>query len=280
MVLTYRFLGVVAFLGVISQAVALAESGPENVLLARPSIEPALEYRSGYWPEFVVLENEITSPRTGRKIAAGTRGVLIRVEDGEVVVDFGRNGVAVVSIDSTDLREQIALRETQGPRLTGIFAERMHNKFFWSNRPKNPQCLLQDFAAYEYFLLIYADVDGADWPAVVEAASLLGKNDAIRSRLLPVVLPFDQTEAAVIEGLRSEATAGLEIPVMFHFLAKSYFKTLHHQVSDQTTLALIDQNGRLVAREVVRSPETVSAFVNSLDELLSLDAAAAAAFAL
>jgi len=230
-----------------------------------------LVLNSDWWPPFVSLAADFSvSGDRDIEIPAGTRGVMVRVEADEVILDFGRNGVHRVPIEQTDLVVQAAERKAQGTLDSALFADAMFNKFFLLKDGEAAQCSRADFGDSRYFLILYTRLASDRGDAVREAVEGLMSSSEVGSKDLSVVLvTFDESERELLDAAKAKQ---IHWPIMFHFLNRAYLNTLHHGASGDPTLALIDRNGRLLARLGSEASESQRRdFVTSLPETLRQD---------
>ena len=106
------------------------------------------EFHSNYWPSHLTTIDEILDPITSEKLLSKKqRGVLIRLVDGKLLVDFGRGGVHLVDIKDTDFVKEYQdvinhvtpklygnLTGMIGTRLTTFYKE--HQRFHFDEMKK------------------------------------------------------------------------------------------------------------------------------------------------
>lgn len=85
---------------------------------------------SDYWPQFVENKSEILDKNGDTLVKKFQRGVLLRLEEGLLLIDFGRNGVHQVEIEKTDFETnylKIKNKEIEklAPNLTAMIGPRL-----------------------------------------------------------------------------------------------------------------------------------------------------------
>ena len=217
-----------------------------------------LEVRSEWWPERVVLVEDFTYEvdDESHQISAGSRGMLIRIEQGEAIMDFGRDGIRAVPVDMTDIPASLENEdELKTWEESGHILSQISNKFFW---PDNmDKVLAQHFVPVDYLFIVYQDVGSESGIEATDALMEVYPDiRAVFSQLEFVTIPLDETTEEVLPDLKGSEPAW---PVMLPFLAPSYTYVLHHDVTEQTGV-LMDKNGKVLARldeAELCSPETV-----------------------
>jgi hypothetical protein len=196
-----------------------------------------------FWPREVALTRAFR-PAEARPLAAGSTGVLIRVEDSGVArVDFGRDGLYEVPVGDTDLVEH-ANRIRRGD------SEKDAPNFLYSIAPRlgdaasaEPRAFpYGDAAEHRLFLAVFADPGAPDFGALAKSlAPLRG-----RSELLTILFPQGRhPDIRVREQLRELEWT---VPFVYDHLAEPYTNSLIGDASPSPYLTLQSADGRVLFR--------------------------------
>src|SRR5262245_56510981 len=222
-----------------------AEAAELPAPAAAPPVTPEnLLASESYWPYQVALVVPVKlDPAGGKKpLAAGLRGVLIRVEEsGQARIDFGRDGQHVVPVGATDLLERAnRIRRGDDTKIAPNFALAIGTKLIepGTEQPK-PLGLL---AAMQRpgFLCVFAD-PGAEGFAGI-AATLAPLKD--RREVLTILFPRGgESDTKLVEQLRS---LGWPVPFVQGFLTEAYSRTLLPDGTPLPFVLLLTNEGRLI----------------------------------
>ena len=197
-----------------------------------------------YWPYQVALIEpfEVEADPAKQPLAAGLRGVLIRVEEsGRARIDFGRDGQHVVPVAVTDLLERAnRIRRGDETKMAPNFALAIGTKLLEPG-PGHPTSVgLLAAMQRPGFLCVFAD-PGAEGFAGV-AATLAPLQD--RHQVLTILFPQGEApDAKLAERLRS---LGWPVPFLQSFLAAAYTRTLLPAASPLPFVLLQTNEGRLI----------------------------------
>ena len=243
--------------------------------LSTPDLSPdKLWAQSDYWPDRVKLTVATDVPGGDKPLPAGWAGVLARVEQDGVLLDFGRDGVFKVALENTNilqLAEQIRLRYRDSQKLRmDLLTSRMYAKFFHDVDGVYKPTLEEDFYKTNYFLFSYynfsTDLPSSSIDYLIQQSPVL---EQLRVSL--VAVPLGQTEKELIKSLRA-----LKWPYacMFHWLVPYYIKSMAHPSQKNGYSVLTDSNGRIVSHgptlDLLKSiKETVDSDWNNFPRVFS-----------
>jgi hypothetical protein len=199
------------------------------------------------WPYRVTLKEAWQPAGAAVRLAAGTAGVLIRVETGGVArIDFSSDGKYEVPIEKTDLVEN-ANRIRRGE-----LAKRAPNFFYAigthlvdsgadSLTPFPPETI----ADRRTYLCVFADPHSDEFAKLAKALRPLKE----RSDLQTLLFPQDDEEpddAATREKLRK---VDWTVPFVYGFLSAPYARTLVRDGTRFPAVLLVTNEGRLLFQE-------------------------------
>ena len=202
-----------------------------------------------FWPYQVVL-TEPLAPRGGSSVALrpGLRGVVVRYQpDGNVRIDFGRDGVVEVPLAKTDLVERVnrvRLGEERkiSPNLTHAIGPRLVTTI----DPAGPGTIPfeETFAARGY-LAVFANPREEGFDELAEAlahADLHGRH-GVWTVLLPTVA---QGQLPSLETHQRLHRAGWIVLFVHEAFALSYARSLRDEDEPAPALMLSTADGRLL----------------------------------
>jgi hypothetical protein len=202
-----------------------------------------LEREERLWPLRVSLVRELPADPGTRVLAAGTRGVLIRVEPGGLVrIDFGRAGVRRVPIAATDLVARASEIES------GAVAKELPNFSFAIRQklidsdsdPMQPLAALDPLFAAANYLCVFADPDAESLPALARALAPLGG----RADLAVIFFPQHRaTDLAVRDRLRE---LDWRVAYLYAHLSEPYTRSLLDADTPLPALLLQSAEGRVL----------------------------------
>src|SRR5262245_36661664 len=240
-----------------------AEAAELPAPAAAPPVTPEnLLASESYWPYQVALVVPVKlDPAGGKKpLAAGLRGVLIRVEEsGQARIDFGRDGQHVVPVGATDLLERAnRIRRGDDTKIAPNFALAIGTKILKPGA-EHPETLgLPAAAQRPGFLCVFADPGAKGFAEL--AAALAPLQD--RRGVLTVLFPEgDHPDEEMAKRLRS---LGWPVPFLFDFLAEAYIPTLLPAKTPLPAVLLQTNEGRLLYQSQWR-PEVVGKLQAAID---------------
>lgn len=267
------FAAPVILIGILSCLPSIAVSPQQRVEQASESGEKlavVLHERSDWWPFFVRLSEPVTSPENGRVIKAGTRAVLIRVEDQEILADFGRNGLIRLPFSKTNILHEAAKLSRQPRKADGLLSSELFNKFFRISEGRAVGCTRATFGEARYVLFLYTDLGDQSLDSFHHEINGFAARASVESPELTVAaIPSKTTEEELVKNcLRLE----VGFPVMYHFLSEGYRRVLSHDIAGLPALVLVDHNGRILGRlDSAGDPDALNVFKNSLQAIIQAD---------
>jgi hypothetical protein len=223
-----------------------------------------------FWPYQVELRAAGEAEGGGPPLSAGSQGVLVRVDaSGRARIDFGRDGVLEVPIESTDVVEranQVRLGELwkPAPNLVHAIARRLVD-------PKSDVLQSIDFlAAYQPpgFLVVFADPIGADFAELAAALAPLRDRHGVMTLLCPQ--GAQRVAARTIERLRA---LDWSVPFVRDDYAPGYTASLLPDGGAPPAIALLTREGRVVFSSPWR-PGLAADLTSALDGEFARDVAA------
>lgn len=225
------------------------------------------ELRSEWWPAFVRLAKPLELPEHERTLKVGRRGVLIRVEDDFVIVDYGRYGLHRLPLEDTDFKLQFAeLSRERNWESHGLFTKTYGTRFY---HPKSWSQLKQkDIIDDKYFLLAYAELQTEEGREGIQQFDQKLLQDWTPKGLHACFIPVNAPEQPQLVDLLTELD--VTTPTMPTFLAKGHVSALGHE-PENFTVVLLDKNGRLLARYDLKDARDVSAWRADIEMRLAND---------
>lgn len=202
------------------------DSAPPDYLAADPSAPEitaaTLFANERFWPYTVELTRAWKGPGMQSSAPAGTRGVLIRLDDAKRArVDFGRHGIGDVPLDATDIVARAnGVRVGTEPKPLPNFVEAIGPRLVASSvEPMRPYPVAGVFG-HGAFVAAFADPNAASFESLAAALAPL----ASRSDALVIFFPQGRpADAAVYQRLRS---VGWKVPFVFQHLSEPYTASL------------------------------------------------------
>ena len=233
-------------------------------LLRAEISEHELEARSDLWPLNVQTTEEIQAPEGVRTLKTGTRGILLRVENGKVILDTGRWGILAIPIAQTNILElahKVASEEV--PKQQGNVVSMLGGKFFDPQDERYQPFPYFEFQSIDYFLFYYTN--SQDEACIHLNETLRSDYEAIKEAFSEVeilMIPLDESNEAMLKAIKEQQ---IPWPTMFHYMAKGYQNALHHEPKELPCLVLTDANGKVLAHSLKdydqNNPEAVLALL-------------------
>lgn len=195
-----------------------------------------------FWPYQTELTRSWQPPGRGQPLAAGTLGVLIRVEaSGLARIDFGRDGLYAVPIGETDLLDR-ANRVRRGelhkmaPNLVLAIGPRLLDPAWSPPRPLN----LSAVSASAGFLCVFADPGAGSFADLAATLAPLRGSHGVETILFP---QGEYSDADLGEQLR---LLGWTVPFVSDHLAEAYTRSLLSDGGALPAVLLQSREGRLL----------------------------------
>jgi hypothetical protein len=216
------------------------------------------------WPFYVSLTKPVRAD--GKDLKNGTRGVLIRMKSPhELIVDFGRDGLAVVPVGKTDILERMeAIREGDEKKEFPNFVYQIGPRLIVPTEGRPGFHEFSKLSFHSYFLTVYTSAD----PLLLDSIAALvnGLKSELESRNVFILfMPVGEKDDFVFS--RGLLDHGLEYPFVYGHLAEIYTTSLHHDTSNLPLFVLNDADGKIVLRESGVGDPVIHRFEKALLEL-------------
>jgi hypothetical protein len=209
---------------------------------AEPVTERNLLPSERFWPYHVALTRPWRPADRAEPLVPGIAGVLIRVEDsGHARIDFGRDGLYEVPIETTDLLENAnRIRRGELDKLASNFLLDIGPRLLDSASDSLRPFGLRPAAERSGFLCVFADPSAQGFTDL--AAALAPLRD--RQRVLTILFAQGgHPDALLREQLRS---FGWPIPFVFDHMSESYAHSLLPEDTPLPALLLLTREGRVL----------------------------------
>jgi hypothetical protein len=239
---TLPFLALAALL----LTVPVASTALEDYLPADPGAPPVtrenLVASERFWPYHVELPQPWQPPGAERPLRAGTRGVLVRVESsGAARIDFGRNGVHQVPVESTDLIQRAnGVRLGEEDKIAPNFVHAIGPRMLQSDSPQPVPVPFPRTFAPPGFLAVFADPGGEGFAELAAALGPLHERHGVWTVLFP---QGGHRDPQVHQRLRS---LEWEVPFVRDFLSLGYTRSRLREGTPIPAVVLETREGRLV----------------------------------
>lgn len=221
---------------------------------------------SALWPTFIKLSEDITLPKEAgeKRIRKGTRATLLRAEGENLVIDFGRNGVAKITAYKTDYYTQVSelmlgKEEKEFPN----FSLQVGNKLMTFGRgDESGPIRFEEAQGTELYVLLYLDTYTPDIAQELMDFGLA--YDDLKSNwpnIEVVLMPTDK------EFYNFGFTVGYSVPFIATHMRLGYIQSLSHEVEETPGFVAIDPNGRSMGSSV--TPIEWDMLAKELERLLN-----------
>ena len=216
-----------------------------------------------FWPYRAALTEAWQPPGRDQRLPAGTDGVLIRVEPGQVArIDFARDGKYEVPIAKTDLVEK-ANRIQRGelakptPNFVNAFAMKVVDPASDPPTSLRPEQL----AEHHRFLCVFADVSHESFAGLANALRPLAKRSDVEIMLFPQGAQGEHSNAEIVKRLRA---SDLLVPFVFEHLSEPYTRTLLREGTPIPNVMLVTDEGRVLYQDAWQ-PGAIAKLESALD---------------
>lgn len=211
-----------------------------------------------FWPYQLELTRSWQPDGRAQPLPAGTRGVLVRVEDsGAARIDFGRHGRYEVPVARTDL-VALANRIRRGEldKLAPNFVHAIGPRLADSASESPRSVAFDDVFEPPGFLAVFADPDAVGFGELAAALAPLHGRHGVWTVLFP---QGGHPDLEVREQLRA---LEWRVPFVFGYMTEGYTRSRLQEGSPLPFLMLQTREGRVVFQEPWRTgvvPELTSA---------------------
>lgn len=207
---------------------------------------PADFSNSAFWPNRVSLVNELSVVADGREVtlAPGWEAILLRVEDGKILADFGRHGIHTLEPEKTDFNERVeALRSGKSskdlPNLVRMIGDKCAR---WTGEGVEiKRSRMEDFTDRKIIVFLHVNPNQPDSLAV--ARSLQEPYRRWMDEGRPVEIIMISTHADLAPIYAENAPTWLAI---LPGLMSSYRQVLSHPVENPPAIVVSDVEGKLL----------------------------------
>ncbi len=232
-----------------------------------PEIEQ-IEFRSEWWPTHVRLVEAVPIEHESRhELKAGTKGVLLRVEGGKVLVDFGRYGVQALALDQTDFVEQY---------------EQLSSKGGWDDRMVlNAHLFTKYFKLKEINFHVIEDKSVFTWdymafvhcsPGEQASDSLIERLEAFSPQteeavIHPVLLPSERDYMTLLAYFKDNEVS---LPTLIPPVNMPY-RELYDFSQQDLAMVIVDRNGRILREYDAAALQDIESLNASVAALVNED---------
>jgi hypothetical protein len=200
-----------------------------------------------FWPYQVTLTKPWQPSEQAQPLAAGTRGVLIRVEEGSgrARIDFGRYGLYEVPVDATDLvADANRVRTGEREKTAANFVLAIGPRLLDAGAPALVAVPFREVTRHRVFLCVFADPGSKEFRELAKSLAPLRE----RSGLLTILFPQGQVpDAELFERLRD---LGWPTAFVHDHLSEAYTRTLLPEpMPPFPTLLLQTDEGRVLFQD-------------------------------
>ncbi|MDX2109006.1 MAG: hypothetical protein SFY80_02070 [Verrucomicrobiota bacterium] len=226
-----------------------------------------LESKPSSWPAFATLTKDFAAEYNGQEVVvkAGTRAVLLRIEQGRALLDTGRKGSHFIPIEFTDL-----LEETARPKVGDDAKQAANFVVMFANKIVLPgsreSIAYEDLQGTRAFALIYGD-------GSTTSNAQLARMDQLRSdwsaKLPGVVFVYLHTTES--PELFTGAVDSLKHLPFFPFqFARGYKKALKYSVGSPTGCVLIGSDGQTLLNPFeIMSDDDIDSLMEQMQKALN-----------
>jgi hypothetical protein len=195
-----------------------------------------------FWPYRVTLTRAWQPEGRQAPLAAGTPGVLIRVEPrGVARVDFSADGKHPVPIGATDLVESAnQIRRGELSKPLPNFVHAIRSRLIDPEADTLKGLAPERLTGIPGFLCVFADPAAADFETLVTSVAPLRERHGVVTLLFP---QGSHADGGVRERLRA---LEWKVPFVYDFLSEPYTRTLIDEHTPMPVLLLQTDEGRLV----------------------------------
>jgi hypothetical protein len=204
------------------------------------------ETESAWWPLRVTLAEplQLKSDEAEHVLPAGHGAVLMRVlEDGVLLLDFGKAGAHRVPLEKTDFAVLFeGIRAGTVEKEIGNYVEMLGPRIIDFSKDIPGPLEFGKIVAKEFILFVYF----ADLDALSEFEQIFKEGEDTYAQVLPLALRLDAV--ALGAGLSAYKEAAATIPLLHPQLSEVYARSLQHDAKGPLFFVLTDLDGRVLSR--------------------------------
>jgi hypothetical protein len=225
---------------------------------------------SAVWPQFITTSRDIViTDESGKEftLSANTRGVFLRAENNDLLIDFGRNGIQLLNAKSTDFFDRVsALMTGTDTKDFPNLALQIGNKLVTFARGDASGAIrFEEIKPIQVYVLLYLDNYSPDYAQALLDFGLAYKDLKKQFPFIELVLmPRDR------KFYDFAFTVGYSVPLITPHVRNAYIDTLKHNALPGPTFVAVDANGRILGRtekavEWSKLNKQLEILVNELD---------------
>lgn len=206
---------------------------------------------SKHWPNEIALKKPLSIANSkGRlkKLSSGSIGLLQRVENGLLLVDFGRHGVFFVNPENTDFLQKVdSLKQGVEHKSIRNFSHQILSRLVIINASKNTFIPYEDHARKKGYLVYYPGICTEESRSITsQIGSLFSAHENVQLMML----------APDMQWYKYFNRFKFTIPVFLPNLAGPYADSFYHKNSPGPSLVAVDPNGKVLYRSptLARTP--------------------------
>lgn len=204
---------------------------------------------STLWPEFVDYIGEDKHPTIEGhlKIEPSLRGKLIRVEGGECLIDFGREGHARIPVESTNMLQQMrAIRDGVQVKGWGNAAKiLLPGMVYVEGDTLKPYQTELMKTSKDKILILYCRPGRVALDICLAFARAVKKRYSAEDYIIVVLFTELFNEYEVARQLKRRHS---DVPFVRNYLSEPLTRSLQHQPKKRVEAICIDKNGKILTR--------------------------------
>jgi len=215
---------------------SVADSGASAVTLQN------LADSERFWPYHVSLTAPFSRGESLTPLGKGHRGVLIRVEPGNIArIDFGGFGLYEIPVSQTDLVERAnQIRRGEAQKTAANFVLALGPRLVDSSRSRLVPYPFRQTSRNRAFLCVFADPRSEGFPAIAKALAPLAEREGVLTILFP------QSEARDPEVREKLIDLEWRVPFVFDYLSLGYTESLIAGELEAPAYQLVSREGRVL----------------------------------
>lgn len=214
---------------------------------AHAAIPGDIAKNSSNWPADIhVIEADKYTNTDGasRLIKAGERGVLQRIENNNILIDFGSSGNFWIPHEKTDLEDAaLAISNDPSLKMFPILTAQIGTKLVYFPNGEGRNITMEDNKFIKYYLCLYTDEYDADSILFLKQIDSLLLEDYFDHNVIRVVA-FPSS----IQSYSHYIKEFQNIPCILPQVREGYIQSLYQLPSEEPAFILADANGKILFR--------------------------------